>query len=161
MRAVAECRGTVPVPLPVSEAFRLFTPEGERRWVPEWDPSYPAGPAAPAAGLAFVTGEGREARTWVVTRFEPDAGLASYAYVLPGRRTAVIDVVVEPGPDGGSRARVAYGMTSLSPDEDGVVEEFAAGFEAMMVEWAELIAALPEVEPGSSAARDEGPLRDR
>src|SRR5690242_13132849 len=32
--------GTIHVPLPPTEALELFTPEGERDWVPGWDPHH-------------------------------------------------------------------------------------------------------------------------
>jgi hypothetical protein len=33
------------LPLLPSEAIELFTPMGERRWVPDWEPTFPAGPS--------------------------------------------------------------------------------------------------------------------
>ena len=55
-------RGTVRVALPPDEALALFTAEGERSWVPGWDPTYPAGGDDREVGTVFVTGE----TTWIV-----------------------------------------------------------------------------------------------
>ena len=33
--------GTLRVPLPADEAFRLFTARGERDWVDGWEPHFP------------------------------------------------------------------------------------------------------------------------
>ena len=35
------CCGEVRVALPPDAAIELFTPEGERGWVPGWDPTLP------------------------------------------------------------------------------------------------------------------------
>ena len=49
-----ECRmrlhasGQFVVAQPAGRAIDLFTPEGERAWAPDWDPTYPAGqPSVP------------------------------------------------------------------------------------------------------------------
>ena len=133
-----ERTGTVSVALPPDEAFPLFTPEGERSWVSGWAPTYPAGGRPdPAPGVAFVLGKEAGASTWLVTRYDAAARGASYAYVLPEHRAVLVDVDVEAGPGGGSRARVAYRMTSLGPAGDAFVREFGEGWDAFLAGWEE------------------------
>lgn len=136
--------GTVDVPLPASEAFQLFTPEGERRWVEGWAPEYPsrarsAGhPPTVAPGLVFTVGKESGASTWIVTRCDAAGAEAAYAYVLPGHRAVLVEVAVaERGRE--SRATVTYHMTSLSPAGDGFVEAFADDYEAFLQEWEDAI----------------------
>lgn len=139
MRAHAECTGTVAVPLPAERALPLFTPEGERGWVDGWSPAYPVGGRPePSPGLAFVTGSGREERTWIVTDYDAPAGRAAYAYVLPGERVATVEVEVGARADG-ARARVTYRVTSLSADGDAAVREFEEGYPAMLRQWEDAI----------------------
>ena len=133
--------GVVPVALPFAEAMPLFTPEGERAWAAGWDPHYvhPVGVGA-GEGLVFQTAnKGEETATWVQTRYEPAAGLASYVYVVPGHHTTMVDVGVTPDGEGRSRASVRYRMTSLSPDADDHVRDFDEAYEQEMVDWAEAI----------------------
>ena len=133
--------GVVPVALPFAEAVPLFTPEGERPWAAGWDPHYvhPLGTGA-GEGLVFQTGnKGMETATWVQTRYEPAAGLASYVYVVPNHHTAMVDVRVTPDGEDRSRASVRYRMTSLSPDADEFVRAFGDAYEQEMVDWAEAI----------------------
>ncbi|HEY3001395.1 MAG TPA: hypothetical protein VGJ44_03520, partial [Kribbellaceae bacterium] len=49
--------GRITIDAPPDEAYRLFTPEGERAWAAGWDPSYPV-PATDdtAPGTVFETG---------------------------------------------------------------------------------------------------------
>ena len=55
-RTHVEQAGVVPMDLPADEAFRLYDPEGERRWVEGWDPTY-VHPSEPAVreGVVFQT----------------------------------------------------------------------------------------------------------
>lgn len=136
MRACVECTGTVTVAGPAEAAFALFMPEGERSWVPDWDPVYPAGGRpAPAPGLAFTTGEGEDTRTWVVARLDSGTRTALYTYVLPGRRTAWIEVMVAQVTAGSCAARVTYRVTSLAPDADAEVRAFRDAYPDMLEDW--------------------------
>lgn len=140
MRARVECSGTVRTTLEADEAFPLFTPEGERDWVEGWSSAYPAGGRTPpAAGLVFTIDREEGASTWIVTRYEPDERRACYAYVLPGRRAAQVEVDVKPATGGGSVAHVTYRITSLHPEEDAAVRAFAAGFHDVLAGWEEAI----------------------
>jgi len=133
MRKRIECRGTVRVPLPVKEAF---TPEGERRWVDGWSPTYPTG-ARPdiTPGLVFEVGKEEGASTWVVAHVDADARTAAYVYVVPSHRAVLVDVAA--APDGeGTRIRVTYHMTAHSPEAYEFVRAFADGYDAFLEGWA-------------------------
>ena len=142
-RVHVERRGVVPMALPLEEAFALFNAVGERRWVAGWDPRF-VHPAEPRAGEGVVfqtTGAGTGTATWVQTAHEPSTGTASFVYVVPDHRAAMVDVrVAHDGEgEGRSRAAVRYRMTSLSPDADDFVRAFGEAFEDNMAHWAEAI----------------------
>lgn len=144
-RAWSARTGQVDVPLPVGQALPLFTPEGERQWVPGWAPTYPAGGIPDlAAGVAFQTETEHGTANWVVSRWEPEAGRAAYVAVVAGFRATHVEIHVEPTV-GGSRVEVTYRMTALSPEADTHVQAFDAGYGAMMEGWARLIAGALEV----------------
>ena len=133
--------GVVAVALPFAEAVPLFTPEGERPWAAGWEPHYvhPVGIGA-GEGLVFqTTNEGMGTATWVQTRYEPAAGLASYVYVIPEHHAAMVDVRVTPDGEIRSRASVRYRMTSLSSDADEFVRAFGDAYEQEMLDWTEAI----------------------
>ena len=84
-RVHVEKAGVVAMALPATEAFPLFSAEGERQWVSGWDPCY-LHPVEPGAGEGVVfqtTNKGGRTATWVQTRHEPAAGGASFVYVVP------------------------------------------------------------------------------
>jgi len=121
------CCGEVRVPLPPDAAIELFTPEGERRWVAGWDPSYPGGDES-----VFLTGT----TTWVTV--ERSDRVRRYARVTPGVQAGTVSVRCEP--DGaGTVATVGYELTALGPDAD--LAAFAAGYDDFLAGWEREIAA--------------------
>jgi hypothetical protein len=112
------CAGSLHVALPPEDAAALFTPEGERAWVPGWDPAYPA------EGPVFTTHDG--ATVWI------ELGPLRYARVTPGVQAGTVSVRLEPD-GGGTRAEVTYDLTALSSAAD--LPAFAAQFDAMLATW--------------------------
>ena len=136
--------GTVSVPLPPDEALPLFTPAGEREWVPGWDPHFPAGEDA-SPGTTFVThGE----TFWVVADRTPDS--MRYARITPGVHAGTVQVRCEPAGQA-TRAHVTYDLTALG--DPATLDRFAADFPAMLEEWERLIAVALEARTASPRDR--------
>ena len=63
-----ELGGGFTLPAPPDATFELFSPLGEKRWVPGWDPELIHPPGATwERGLIFRTREERGDAIWVVT----------------------------------------------------------------------------------------------
>jgi hypothetical protein len=136
-----EHTGTLRVPLPLARAFPLFTPEGERAWVPGWEPVYlfPRQPSADA-GTVFTTRHGDEETHWVVLRHAPAEGVAEYARFAPATRAGTVRVECTPTGAGETTVRVGYALTALTPAGNAVLAALTpAAFAAMLAEWEELI----------------------
>jgi hypothetical protein len=132
-----ELSGRVGVAAAPADAFRFFTPEGERLWVPGWEPEYlhPADGTL-AEGLAFRTLHGGEMTLWLVSRCDRAAGAIEYVRVTPGSRMGTVSVQLSAAAGGDATvAAVGYRLTSLSPAGDRALEAFAAGFTGMLAEW--------------------------
>jgi hypothetical protein len=137
MRSTIECSGRVRVPLTPEAAIHYFTPEGERDWVPGWEPTYPAGAGAPLApGLIFETVADGTRTTWVVTRCAPRE--VTYGRVAAGDHAGTVTVRLEPEGDG-TVAHVTYRLTALGPDGGRRLADFEAGYPRFMSLWEELI----------------------
>lgn len=137
-----ERSGTVCVSAPLRDAFLLFTPEGERRWVPGWSPEYlhpRDGRQSP--GAVFRTSADGEETIWLVAGLDPDTGVAEYVRITPGSRMGTVSIRAEAVTPSSTLVHVTYRLTALTPDGNRVLEAFDAGFDAMMAEWASGVAS--------------------
>jgi hypothetical protein len=118
--------------------FPLFTPEGERLWVPGWNPihRYPADGRL-EAGAVFVTRAPGEPETiWTVVRYDPAALSVAYDRITPGIRAVLVEVRCEADADDSTRAHVTYTATALSEDGNAIVAAFTeAHYATMLDEW--------------------------
>jgi hypothetical protein len=131
--------GQLKVALPAAEAFRLFTPEGERSWVEGWDPRYPV-PAEDdtAPGTVFQTA-GHGTTTWVVLDRESGRRIR-YARITPAARAGTVSVVLADDADG-CMVTVTYELTALSEAGRAELRQLAEGYDAFLRSWQDAIAA--------------------
>ena len=140
--ASIELTGAVTVTLPVAEAFPLFSPEGEKLWVPGWAPEalYPPG-VEWTQGQIFRTQEERGPGVWVISALDRDAHSVEYFRVESNRYVARVRVHCEA--DGASRtlAHVSYlfvGLTDIgNADITGMTRE---AYAEKMQRWERMIA---------------------
>jgi hypothetical protein len=119
--------GTITVPLAPDQAIALFTPEGEREWVPHWDPQH-------HSTTVFSTEHAGDRTTWIVLAAGPEA--VRYARVRPDHHAGTVEVRCR-AHGTGTAATVTYDLTPLA---DHALDEFAAGYDAMLAEWERMIA---------------------
>jgi hypothetical protein len=129
------------LPLPMSEAFRFFEPEGERAWAPGWNPAYVYPTSGePERGMVFTTGEGEERTIWIVTEYARDAGAVEYARITPNVRTAIVRVQCSLSEAGSTRVTVSYEYTGLSEAGNAYVRSMdEAAYRAFIDSWGEAI----------------------
>src|ERR671937_402667 len=117
-----EFTGRFTIPASVDAAFELFSPLGERAWVPGWNPEllHPRG-ADWEQGQIFRTREGNDDAVWVVTALDRDAHRVEYHRVEPRRYVARVRVacVADSGP--GTRVTTSYTFVGLSPDGNDAI----------------------------------------
>ena len=129
------------VAAPLAQAFPFFTPDGERLWVPGFDPQYlhPL-TGEQGAGAIFTTAHGGEDTLWMVLRFSPAEGVAEYARVTPGSRGGTVRVALDAVDEAGTRATVTYDLTSLSDAGDQTLAAFTdERYAAMLADWEQKI----------------------
>ena len=130
------CAGVVPVPLPASEAIKLFTPEGERLWAGRdgWAPTYPDPTRTEGAGTVFETRHGHRHMTWVITLQTLDQ--VSYARVSSTGTAGTVEVRIEQSDAATTTVQVSYDLTALTDSALQEIDTFAANFDREMAEWA-------------------------
>jgi hypothetical protein len=133
--------GEFTLPISLRHAFPLFSPEGERAWVEDWDPVY-LHPQHPSTdhGTVFRTAHGGEETLWLVLRYDPDRAMAEYGRFSPGSRLGTVQVTCqEEGPEL-TRVAVAYSLTALSPAGNAVLDALTPKkYDSMLAEWRTLI----------------------
>lgn len=110
-----ELTGAFTLPAPPEATFELFSPLGEKAWVPGWNPEliHPPG-ASWERGLVFRTQEERGEAIWIVTALDRDRHDVEYHRVEAGRYVARVHVRCSPQGTGQTDVRVTYTFIGLS-----------------------------------------------
>jgi hypothetical protein len=136
---------TMTLPLPAPRAFELFTPVGEREWVPDWNPIllHPPDGALERGGSFLTDRDSPEARTlWLVTALDRDRLEVSYARVTPASRIGLVDVRVTPSSAEACHVTVTYTFTAVSEAGNTYLATFTDEFFRSYIEsWRDLILA--------------------
>lgn len=132
--------GSLTVDAPVERAFPLFSPLGERLWVPGWDPEVLAPEGAEwEEEMLFRTRDEHGEAVWVITRLDRAAHEVTYHRVEPGRYVARVEVRCTPLGER-TAVRTSYRFVGLSEagnaEIDAMTDEEYAG---KMERWASLI----------------------
>ena len=80
---------------PIDTVFPLFSPEGERKWVPEWDYAEIRGCNPLTEDAVFLTrhhDHAAEPAIWLVKRYEPQTYFVEYYKVEPESKISIIQV---------------------------------------------------------------------
>jgi len=136
-----ELRGGFRIERPVGEVFPLFSPLGEKRWVPGWSPEllHPPGTSW-ARGLIFRTMDVHGEVVWVVTELDPVAHRVEYHRVEPGHYVARVNVACAAAGDAATDVRVSYAYVGLSDDGNAELAAMgAAAYDEKMRGWKRLI----------------------
>jgi len=133
------------VPVPAAVVFPLFSPEGEKAWVPGWDYESPLGTTEMAEDFVFLTrshAHGAAEAVWLVKRHDPTAHMVELYKVEPGEKVGMVRVRCRDLPGGESEVQVRYRYVPLSATGREFVEGFThAAFETFIGEWETLLSA--------------------
>ena len=110
-----ELSGQFTLPGRPEARFELFSPLGEKTWVPGWDPEliHPPG-VSWERGLIFRTREERGDAIWVVTALDRDRHEVEYHRVEAGRYVARVHVRCASRGADQTEVRVTYTFVGLS-----------------------------------------------
>lgn len=139
--------GRLEVARSAAAAIGLFTPEGERAWVPGWKPRYGTEMPSEAPGTVFTTEVDGVFTIWVIIEIDREAATAAYARVTPGHHAGTVRIDCVDNARGGCTTTVAYDMSPLGGAT--AMEGYSdPNFAAMLADWASAIAVPLENQPG-------------
>ena len=129
--------GRFELPSSPETAFHLFTPEGERDWVPGWDP-HPIFPVtiAFARDTVFREGKGDQEAIWTIIDADCRTHRAEYVRLTPASHTAHIIVTVDPLGQDRSKVTVSYTVTAFGGRANTLLESLSEEiFAKKMQDW--------------------------
>jgi hypothetical protein len=126
-------------------ALQFFTPEGERAWVKDWNPTsvYPPQATVPLQmNAVFWVNQGDERSLWTVLQANMQEHTAEYIYVVQDERLSRVRIEIIPVGVKHCRVRVYYVHTATS--KKGL--QFVAGmteeaFAQKMRDWQRMVSA--------------------
>lgn len=139
----AEFSGRFTLAGEIDRLFELFSPLGERAWVPGWDPQllHPPG-AAWEPGLIFRTPEETGDAVWIVTQLDRRAHEVEYHRMEPRRYVARVSVACATLAGGGTEVRVRYAFVGLTAEGNAEVERMTAdAYREKLERWQRWITA--------------------
>lgn len=127
-----------------SGVFPLFSPVGERSWVPGWDPELLHPPGADwEEGQIFRTREETGEAVWLVARLDRVGLQVAYYRVEAGRYVAHITVGCHQAPGHRTEVRTAYSFVGLSEQGNRDITAMTRQeYDAKMTRWSEWIGRL-------------------
>jgi len=131
------------MPQPIARLFPLFSPEGEKHWVPGWDYHTPMDTTELCEDYVFFTrthDHGATEAIWIVKEHDPAAYRVSFYKIEPGEKIGVITVQCSELAPVRTAVQVSYKYLALS----ATGEEFLASFSedayaAFIAEWQRLL----------------------
>ena len=136
------------------ELFALFSPEGERLWVPGWDYENLMDSTGLHDDYVFRTKNhdhaGSEA-IWIVKKYEPDIYRVQYYKIEPGEKVGAICVHCHPLEKESTRVEVTYTYIGLSDSGNRFIGSFdRPAYEEFIGEWQTLLKAHFEKTSGDT-----------
>ena len=121
----------------VDLVFSLFSPLGEKSWVPEWDPELLHPPGATwERGLVFRTKEERGDAIWIVTVLDRLNHRVEYHRVEPSRYVARIEVSCRPISNARTQVQTTYQFIGLSDEGNSEIKAMTeADYRLKMARW--------------------------
>jgi hypothetical protein len=143
--------GSFELPCNAEVAFPLFSPEGERHWVTDWDPR----PVFPTKiefvrDAVFRQGQGDDDAVWTIVQVDWRTHHAEYVRVAPDSHTAHIVVTVEALEAGRSNVVVSYTVTAFGASLEHLLKSFSEkSYAEKMLDWQRWIGAFLQRHKGA------------
>jgi hypothetical protein len=122
-------------------AFPLFSPQGERAWIKDWDPR-PLFPDTIAfrKGTVFRAGTGEQDAVWTIVDADWQQHRAEYVRVAPASHAAHIVVRVDAKGAGSSHVVVSYTITTWGERPGTLLDGFSEdAYATKMQNWRRMI----------------------
>jgi len=127
-------KGSLEIDYPPRTALRLFTAEGERYWIPGWEPEILRGDGYHRDDVFVGVGPGGHS-TYVVIEYDDEKCHVLYARVTPDISAGTVEISITPH-GRGSLVEVGYSLASLSDEGSEALSKVTdEAFAQQMISW--------------------------
>ncbi|MDD5544094.1 MAG: hypothetical protein PHX83_13055 [Acidobacteriia bacterium] len=133
--------GTINLNGPIDEVFKLFSPMGEKMWVPGWSPEliHPAG-VDWQEGMIFRTQEEKGPAIWTVLQLDCAFHSVNYFRSEVNRYAAVVEVTCTALSARTTQARVTYHFIGLTEEGNAEIKAMTpTAYQEKMARWTKWI----------------------
>ncbi len=124
---------------PVDLLFPLFSPEGEKKWVPGWDYINVMDSVELKEDYIFLTQNHDHSAAdaiWIVKKYLPEQHLVAYYKIEPGQKAGLVTVKCTALENGKTNIRVSYSYQALSAEGENFIREFTSKvYTEFIAEW--------------------------
>lgn len=135
---------------PIERVFPLFSPEGEKHWVPNWDYENIMGTTELSEDYVFLTQSHDDASTdaiWLVKRYVPKDWFIQFYRVEPEDKIGVVTVQCARTSDHVTHVEVTYQYIPLSEKGHRFINGFTMEiYKKFIDEWRDLLLRYFESE---------------
>jgi len=125
--------------LPIGELFPLFSPEGEKHWVPGWNYENVMGTTDLSEDYVFLTkthDHGTTDAIWIVKKYNPGSYFVQYYKIEPEEKIGVVTVKCTELGAAKTKVQVTYKYIALSRTGEKFVSEFSkTSYGEFIGEW--------------------------
>jgi hypothetical protein len=131
------------IPQAIDTLFPLFSPEGEKLWVPDWGYENIMGSTELHEDDVFLTKTHDHASTdaiWLVKRYEPTNHRVQFYKVEPGDKVGIVTVQCFKIAEKQTRVQVTYTYIALTVKGKAFIHGFTdEAYQAFIDEWKMLL----------------------
>jgi len=117
----------------------LFSPEGEKYWVPGWDYEKVMGTAELSEDYVFLTkahDHGTTDAIWIVKKYDPESHFVQFYKIEPEDKIGVVTVKCAELEAERTKVQVTYKYIALSATGEMFVSDFSErAYEEFIGEW--------------------------
>ena len=128
---------------PADKLFPLFSPEGEKLWVPGWDYDNITGSTELCEDYVFLTKNHDHASTdaiWLVKRYDPESYLVQFYKVEPEDKIGIVTIQCSKKAEGLTHVQISYEYVGLTEKGRNFVDAFTHDeYKKFIAEWEDLL----------------------
>jgi len=129
--------------IPIEDLFPLFSPEGEKYWVPGWDYENVMGTTELSEDYVFFTKTHDHGTTdviWIVKKYDPKSHFVQFYKIEPKDKIGVVTVKCTKLETERTKVQVTYKYIALSVTGEKFIAEFSeSAYEEFIGEWQTLL----------------------